>query len=727
MLPIPLQALLELGPRSVGHLALYKIAVASGWARARTPAVAWNEQPLAAWLRPGLPAEPAGFLQEIDRHAGGLFPPAAPDGMRELERVLGPARDKALDEAQAILDGAFTLFGRPYRLGFPPNWQDPARQNASARPPDVACLPHWTRLRLEALDEDVKLIWEPSRFGWVFPLARAYFLTGEACYSEAFWELLDSWRAANPPNRGWNWQSGQEVAFRALALGFGLCAFRSSFQDEPERVATLLQTIAFHAARLPPTLSYASAQNNNHLLIEGLALLQCGLLLPMLKDADRWRRLGVSVVAQALHRQVFPDGGYIQQSTNYHRLALQAGLWAARLLEAQGGEVPETIIDPLRRMMRWLYAVVDPLSGAAPNFGPNDSAQLMPLSACPLEDFRPTVQAAARMTLGRPLYPPGAWDDLSLWLGLEVGRDADAGPPGGLTERPGDDFPDSGVALLRGERCWALLRAARFKTRPGHSDQMHFDLWRRGRNILCDPGTFSYNAPPPWDNALTGARCHNTLLLDGREPMRRAGRFLWLNWSRAQVVGRWRSESGRLQALLAIHESPRWPGLAHQRAVIRAEDDLWAVVDWVLGQGEHAVQLAWCVHSISARGDGRRWRFETPQGDLWLDLEAPEGEFALFRAGECIAGEDLGLPEELLGWRSPAYLSREPAYHYLYRAKALLPARIVTRWTFGDHDPSELRLQGEGSGPGLVVSYHDETIPIADAHPAHPSSVRRAL
>jgi hypothetical protein len=38
-------------------------------------------------------------------------------------------------------------------------------------------------------------------------------------------------------------------------------------------------------------------------------------------------------------------------------------------------------------------------------------------------------------------------------------------------------------------------------------------------NLALDPGTYQYNAPPPWENALNVTRVHNTVMVDGQDQM----------------------------------------------------------------------------------------------------------------------------------------------------------------------------------------------------------------
>jgi len=85
-------------------------------------------------------------------------------------------------------------------------------------------------------------------------------------------ERLEQFLAANPPYLGLNWVSAQEAALRLLALSFAWQVFADSANSHAGRVGLLARSIAFHAARIPPTLPYSRSQNNNHLLSEAVGL-----------------------------------------------------------------------------------------------------------------------------------------------------------------------------------------------------------------------------------------------------------------------------------------------------------------------------------------------------------------------------------------------------------------------------------------------------------------------
>src|SRR4030042_512593 len=105
-----------------------------------------------------------------------------------------------------------------------------------------------------------------------------------------------------------------------------------SVASPPRRRSRLARSIAEHAARIPPTLVYARAQNNNHLVTEATALYLAGAAL----DHRSWRELGWRWLNLALQRQISSHGEYIQHSTNYHRLMLQSALLADAVRRARG-------------------------------------------------------------------------------------------------------------------------------------------------------------------------------------------------------------------------------------------------------------------------------------------------------------------------------------------------------------------------------------------------------
>ena len=124
--------------------------------------------------------------------------------------------------------------------------------------------------------------------------------------------------------------------------------------------------------------------------------------------------------------------------------------------------------------------------------------------------------------------------------------------------------------LCPGSTNWALLRCP--VLRPAHADPLHFDLWHQGVNLLRDGGSYSYNSSLADLAVFTGIASHNTVQLDGAEPMPRLGRFLWGDWLQMETPPQ-----------LEIHSITAafcFPHGRHQRQVQVDDGGLhWTVVD----------------------------------------------------------------------------------------------------------------------------------------------------
>lgn len=617
---IALKALRQLGPRALAQYALYTLQLRSGWLRATTPAGGQPQpsSPIRPWLQPAPP--------------------------KELRQLLGRQTKTLLAEADEVLAGKTRLFGgEPRALILPP-----------AKP-----LLHWTAYT-GALPggRDIKPVWEVGRLAWATVLARGYWLSGDERYAEGFWQRIERFLRYNPPNLGPQWSSAQEVALRLMALVFSYTVVAGAKATTPARQARFSQALAAHAERIPPSLSYAKAQNNNHLLSEALGLWTAGASLPEHPQAAAWRQRGRAEFIRGLERQVDADGAYSQHSANYQRLMLQLGTWALTLAAAEDEPLPAASLAQLRAACRWLFGLLDGASGRAANLGPNDGAYFLPFSVLPFSDYRPALQAAAA-ALRLPGLPDGIWNELSLWLGLRPPRSVRRGN----TTQP---------IRLESLDAWGYLRAAHFNGRPGHADQLHLDLWWRGLNIAQDAGTYLYNSAAPWDNALASTAVHNTLMLDGAEQMTRAGRFLWLDFAQAAIL------QHTARKAVAEHNGYRALGFTHRRSV-EATRGAWVVVDQVLGSthGHHG-RLHWLLPDWPWRVAGDTLHLRTPKGRIRIQVEGHI--LSLVRAGKRVHGSAAASPTA--GWASATYGSKQPALALIIQLEEDSLQKVVTRFLF---------------------------------------------
>ncbi|MCL5429146.1 MAG: heparinase II/III family protein [Chloroflexi bacterium] len=627
----------QLGPKTIWLYAKYQLKLASGWLRLQTPP--GGSKPKASEIQLRILIKPAG--------------------KQEFGSLLGKQAVEVLRQADEILNGKVRLFGaEPRKLDL--------------RPP--LPLQHWTRSHSQLPNGgDIKPVWEAGRFSWATFLARAYWLSVDERYAEGFWRFFEDFTAANPPNLGPHWSSAQEVALRMISLAYCYSLIANSLATTKSRKQALATAVMAHAERIPPTLDYARAQNNNHLLSEALGLVTAAALLSEHPKAAEWKTLGLKLYQEGIGAQIHKDGAYAQHSCNYHRVLLQLGLWGSALANALGEPLPAATIDKLAKANEWLLALLDEESGRAPNLGPNDGAYILPLSVLPFEDYRPVLQAGSIAFGGETVLKPGAWDEMGLWLGLKPGK------------RSGRIRRKDKLVRLAGKKTWAYFRIADFKERPGHADQLHLDIWWHGLNIAQDAGSYLYTATAPWDNGLASARVHNTVTINGQEPMTRAGRFLWLDWGRAKIVSSSRGPDGRLAAVAAQHDGYRRLGVL-QRREASWNADRWVVADHLLPTEEtkkpFRARLHWLLPDWDWQFDTQEIRIKSPYGEIEISVDGSVGdltELKLIRAGELLHGS--GPSDRVLGWASPTYSVKVPALSFIADAEGPLPITITSTWT----------------------------------------------
>jgi|SRR5579871_158253 len=593
-----------------------------------------------------------------------------------LQQILGADGEASvIDQAEKILAGQLPYFGRlNFDCGFPPRWFKNPVTGQSVSPKQS-----WTRMRFSSpVYGDLKFILEPSRFLFLYPLTRAFALSGDERFAEAFWKAVEDWAAHNPPMAGPMWICGQECSLRIFAWSFALHAFAGSPATTDERVALLTSMVAAHAWRTAQTLGYARSQRSNHLISEAAGLWTAGTLYPDLKEAQTWQDLGAELLGEAVHDQITPGGVSQQHSFNYQRMILHVLLWTIRLSEIRGGKLSDDIRSRAMAAYEFMRTWVDPTSGLVPICGSDDGSLILPLAQAEYRDFRPLLQLSSSI-LGGTALPRGPWDEASLWFGAES-----AATPR-TADRPIYVMSDNGYHRIGDQTSWALIRAGQYTRRPYQADQLHVDLWWKGANLACDAGTYSYNAPPPWDNALAGTSVHNTVTIDGRDQMRRAGRFLWRDW--AQATGEISlTRDGQPIRFAGQHDGYRQLGVTHRRTVQWLPEIGWIIVDDLLGSGEHNVRLHWLLADLPFEVSDRPFEITLAQGPSrirWTVCSDRPASAGIIRGGK--KSWETGTPlanddetSDLLGWQAPGYGDLQPAVSVVYSCRSQLPLRLAT-------------------------------------------------
>lgn len=663
-----LQEVRELGLGGTAFRAAWELRLRTGLAR-RAPPMPPDPAPSVAW-RERLPWAPAGAVADAVR-------PRVPVEALDTLRLRARHAARGVVHCFGRWDGDF---GRP--LDWHLNPTNGRRWNPSA---------HWSEvLRDGDRVGDVKLTWEAARFPQAFHLARAaaFFPDDrDACW-EAFSSQVIGFIEENPYPLGLHWFSSQEATIRLGAWLFALRVFADLGCD----TAALCAEVSRYAARVghhtAREIAYAErAVYNNHLVAEALGLFLVAWMRPDHPDSPPWRARGLALLDAQADRQVYPDGGYINLSHNYHRVIAQDYLLAWRLLRADGAaDIPPSWRRALTASLDFLVAHQNPADGRLPNQGANDGSLPRVLSTCDFSDFRPTLQALSLGLRGERLFPPGPWDEEPAWLLGAGALDAPLREPA----RRSVSFAHTGYHVLRSgddPGTFAALRCGTVRDRFGQIEMLHLDVWWRGENVLVDGGTYLYNAEHRWHDHFLRTGSHNTVALDGRDQMLHFRRFKYLYRTPARLV-RFEAAPGRALVVGEHAGYARFEGRClHRRGALLLDDGTVVVTDRVSGEGEHTARLQWL---------GGPYPHTADEGCGAMTLHTPKGDYrvAVFdRAGVALAGTVVrGQTDPPRGWVSRYYGVKEEAPSLAVERRGAVPLDFVTVLGEG---PFEVAVEGD--------------------------------
>ena len=449
---------------------------------------------------------------------------------------------------------------------------------------------------------DIKGIWEASRFDWVIKFIEAETKHNNSAHLSLLDNWINDWIQNNPAYLGPNWKCGQEASIRVMHLIAGAIAL-NGFNNLNDN---LLKLIEIHLKRIAPTIGYAIAQDNNHGTSEATALYIGGAILNNNNPNSqflKWQKLGEKWLINRADKLIMSDGGFSQYSVNYHRVMLDS-YCLAEIVRRQLNlhDFPKRTYRKLVKATDWLYIMTQD-SGDVPNLGANDGANLFPIDNNDYRDYRPSVQLASTLFSNQSYYQQkGHYDSLLSFFKVNKVSATSKLP------NKSQLFKHSGLITHEIGNFFIGFKLPVFKFRPSQCDALHLDVWHKGKNIIRDGGTFSYNTSEVDLNYFSGVKSHNTVEFDNHMQMPRMSRFLYGAWLKPTHIKHKKNKmsSGYLD---------NWK-CKHSRT-ITTQAKLIKVVDQVSGFKKHAT-LRWRLIPDS-------WKIEghvISNGDFSLEIQS---------------------------------------------------------------------------------------------------------
>lgn len=384
---------------------------------------------------------------------------------------------------------------------------------------------HWTMVNDFSKEAgDIKFVWEKSRFSWLLTVCRYDYHYDEDHAEFVFSQILD-WIEKNPLNCGPNYKCSQETSIRINNWLFALNFYKQSEALTEDCWEKIMTSIYWQTDHVMKNINFSRiAVRNNHAITETLTLYLMGMMFPMMKGAAAWKKKGKRWFEQEIDYQIEDDGTFIQDSMNYHRVVIQLLTYAIALADKHGEQFSGYVYDKAYKSLNFLFQCQEPTNGWLPNYGNNDGALFFPLSNHDYRDYRPQLDALHGLLTGKPLYDEYLED--TQWVGHVISTDRKKYDR--IEKQQGIiKFEKSGYYLIREKDTLSFIRCGLFKTN-GSTDQLHLDVWYKGKNVLMDGGSYMYNTDEATVLYFSGTESHNTIMLGDYDQMQKGMRFIWL-------------------------------------------------------------------------------------------------------------------------------------------------------------------------------------------------------
>jgi len=446
-------------------------------------------------------------------------------------------------------------------------------------------LVHWTKIPdFSSQFGDIKYVWEPSRFLFIQDIIRDDFHHGTDS-SAWVWDQMESWITHNPINCGPNYRCSQETSLRLFNWIYALYFYRDSASLTNARWEKILFHMYWQFRHVQDNIDFSRiAVRNNHAITETLALYIGGTLFPFFDEASTWRVQGKKWFEEEIAYQIYEDGTYLQFSNNYHRVVVQLLTLAINFARVSNDTFGKVVYQRAYASLNFLLHARDK-SGWLPNYGANDGSLFFRWND---GDFRDQTAAlnALHVTLTGEKFAHVPCEDV-YWFHAHAGQ-KDFLP---VTVSDGTYvFPQGGIYICRQGELLVWINCVRYKDRPSQADNLHLDVFYKGINILRDAGSFQYNTDYETVRYFSGTESHNTIMLGNADQMKKAGRFIWLNWSQA-IEAEWQEVDGEPVFKGSIAAFTHLGNVVHTRTVTIRKNSL-RVSDQVTGiQGQELRQL----------------------------------------------------------------------------------------------------------------------------------------
>lgn len=209
--------------------------------------------------------------------------------------------------------------------------------------------------------------------------------------------------------------------------------------------------------------------------------------------------------------QVYNDGMHWEQSTMYHVEVLNYGLKAIYYLTLAGEDVPDVLYSKTKALVNALMLQITPM-GSIETFGDSDRVKAYDVFTKASIIFNDGYFKffAYKTPDIETLYTLGA-------KSVDLLNNIQPKQPENLYF----DGIDSGMYTVKSDfnedASFTMFTNGSLGSGHGHSDNLHFSIYHKGKEILIDTGRFTYREDHELRVKLKSMKAHNSIIIDDNE------------------------------------------------------------------------------------------------------------------------------------------------------------------------------------------------------------------
>lgn len=421
--------------------------------------------------------------------------------------------------------------------------------------------------------KDNELRWQLHRQKWFIPLGKAYRVSGDEKYAQAWTEHFMDWIKKNPkPGTEIDYEDpGREDAYQNMRYSWRPLEVSTRLQDQtaeflyflpskyftPEFLTEFLVNYYHHANHIMHNFS----KQGNHLLFEAQRMIYAGTFFPEFKDAESWRKKGIEILNEEIKKQVYDDGMQFELDLGYHEAAIAIFFKALNMAKANGfaNEFPPSYLATIEKMIN---AVVDT---KFPDYS-------HPLFSDAKESDKKL--AIRNFKSWSKVFPENS---SLMWMAWEGKKGTE---PNWLSKA----YKDSGFYILRNgwnrESTMMVVKAGPPAFWHNQPDNGTFELYINGRNFFIDSGAYLYAGEGEvmkLRNWFRQTRVHNTLTLDNKNLETTDSKCLLFDTKGKNDI--------------FVYENPSYTGLKHRRSFFFVNREFFVIADEATGEATGKINL----------------------------------------------------------------------------------------------------------------------------------------